>query len=169
MKKKYLSQISLLLMLILLVTSCQKKTENEVAPKMGSSIDVAEAKQWFDANIESGKSVSGKFFGKGYSNTNPQWNLANKKNFDNSESYIQVPLQYVNPFKRLAFPSNVKGKYYSMPDLQLIITRDKDNKYQIQVMELMPDEKYYENHNGFTSKEDYSGLLLLKSWKGELI
>ncbi|HZH67290.1 MAG TPA: hypothetical protein VEY10_20535, partial [Flavisolibacter sp.] len=102
------------------------------------------------------------------------WSIATSNLFRSGLPYVQVPLQFDQHTKRWAtYPKKTSDKTKNgsrdvLPDPQLIIFKNDQGKFVYQVMELIPDQPYYLNHQGFTSKEDYSGLLMLKNWTGKL-
>jgi|GEM_PF-2420757 len=154
--------------------SCQRHEEPQPQDKTGQPVSIQEARNWFENEMKTSLLLQDTSASTGYFKSKPVWSIATNNSFRSGLPYVQIPLQFDQNTKRWAtYPKKTSDKTQNgsrdvLPDPQLIIFKNDQGKFVYQVMELIPDQQYYLDHQGFTSKEDYSGLLMLKNWTGKL-
>jgi hypothetical protein len=179
MRKNRLLSI-VLIVLGLVVFSCKREESTVPKKPIDTIISIEEAKRWFAQQPISKTTPTAKepiiANPKGYSTTNPQWRLATIRSFSDGRTYVQIPLKFKNSFKRYGYvqqknykKAGEKQPLQELPLPQLIIYKDEEGDVTYQVMELLPDQKYYQQQRGIIRKENFSGRLLLYNWAGELI
>lgn len=168
------------LVLILIITSCQKVDDEMTEANDRKNIaEISKAMNWFQANvIKNQVSNDPQVKSNGiYSEWDPVWEDA----ITDENSYykvVEVPLKFLK--QRVFLMKECENKYLSSNDTRYLYNNQKlviqTNKRTGEMygffMSFVPSLKYIEsntNENNYLDKKDFDGYLLFTNFSGDLI
>ena len=152
-----------LLIFLLVVASCNREEFLSPPIAVTPSITISGAKAWTEDFVKVDSNVN-----QPYAKRALLWKQAVLKRTPQGIAYVQVPLDE-DPNVRRVIYDPISKDYVLSPKLQLLIYDYPDAKTNAVIMELVPSGEYISSHQGFTTDQDFTGLQLLRNWKGRLI
>lgn len=152
-----------LLLSLLLVISCSREELSTLPVSVNEPFTIQKAKNWTETFVQADSNRN-----QLYSGRKLTWKQAIVKHTPQGIAYVQVPMEEEPNSKRVIYDPTTKD-YVLAPKLQLLIYNYPNTKIESVVMELVPTGEYAGSRQGFTADQDFSGLQILRNWKGQFI